>query len=107
VSSRSNGGDIMAVNRRCLLRALKAVESDTITPTKLKQLSKECATNPGRPTREFWSEVYPQVREYYGSRYPHDPKRAERLARETVGSIWHHKTRRKAEFERIRRGREE
>jgi len=99
----------MAANKQCLLRALIALKSDTITPTKLKQLSKECATNPGRPTREFWSEVYPQVREYYGSRYPLDPKRAERLARETVGSIWHHKIspRRKAEFERIRRGREE
>jgi len=98
----------MAVNRKCLLSALESLRSNIITAAELKRLTKECA-NPQRPPREFWDEVFPQVREYYGERYPHDPERAERLARETTGSIWFHKIspRRKEKFERVRRSREQ
>lgn len=64
--------------------------------------------NPGRPPREFWGKVYPDVHAGYKKKYPGQPKKAERLARETTGSIWHHKMspKRKAEYERVRRKRE-
>ena len=62
--------------------------------------------NPGRPTKEFWDKVYPNVLKGYLKKY--DEKKAENLARLTTGSIWYHKIKpkTKAMFETIRERRE-
>ena len=60
---------------------------------------------PGRPTKEFWDEVYPKVYDHYHKDY--GETYSEGIARRTTASIWQKLTpAKRAKFEKLRKARE-